>query len=492
MVPDRRLIRLVLLGLAAGVLVVTSVGCAPPTQPPPEGPDLPDDTDDGGEEDQSAPEIRVWQDGYAVYPSEEVSYGIVCVNLCRTKTFQITNEGDADLILTGEADKLVLSGPDSALFHVVLQPSSPIAPQGTTYLSIRFDAESEGTKRATVSIGTNDPAWASFDFTLTADGLVPPAKVSATGQTTVYATGDDGDLQMGVAWPDPRFTDNEDGTTTDSLTGLMWLTSPPSSSAVTWNSAINTANGLTTAAYEDWHVPNVNEFMSLLNAAAPDIATALNGTGLFNGIVSSRYWTSTRSYSSGNDYAWVTWMDDGMLTRLGPPWSATTYHWAVRSVGGGVGAVELPRTGKTASYLTGDDGDLRLGAAWPSPRFTDNGDGTIADSLTGLVWEQTPLSTSWSWSGALTYANELTLGEHDDWRLPNVNELRSLINYGASNVADWLMGNRFHNVDDYVYWSSTTFAPDTDHAWYVVFQFGHTQAFAKSAGARAWAVRGGE
>ena len=50
-----------------------------------------------------------------------------------------------------------------------------------------------------------------------------PAPVHKTGQTTSYATGDDGDLEKGVAWPNPRFTDNSDGTVTDNLTGLIWL-----------------------------------------------------------------------------------------------------------------------------------------------------------------------------------------------------------------------------------------------------------------------------
>ena len=49
-----------------------------------------------------------------------------------------------------------------------------------------------------------------------------PAPVAKTGQTTSYATGDDGDFEKGVAWPSPRFTDNDDGTVCDHLTGLMW------------------------------------------------------------------------------------------------------------------------------------------------------------------------------------------------------------------------------------------------------------------------------
>src|SRR5215510_3311675 len=50
-----------------------------------------------------------------------------------------------------------------------------------------------------------------------------PAPVPKTGQTTLFATGDDGDLEKGVASPTPRFTDNNNGTITDNLTGLIWL-----------------------------------------------------------------------------------------------------------------------------------------------------------------------------------------------------------------------------------------------------------------------------
>ena len=46
----------------------------------------------------------------------------------------------------------------------------------------------------------------------------------------------------------------------------------------------------------------------------------------------------------------------------------------------------IPKTGKTTSWATGDDGDLQIGVAWPNPRFIDNGDGTVMDKLTDLVW----------------------------------------------------------------------------------------------------------
>lgn len=80
--------------------------------------------------------------------------------------------------------------------------------------------------------------------------------------------------------------------------------------------------------------------------------------------------------------------------------------------------VDLPKTGQTTSYATGDDGDLQLGVAWPSPRFTDNGDGTVTDNLTGLMWaENANLDGVKTWADALSYVNALNLAGYDDRRL---------------------------------------------------------------------------
>ena len=61
-----------------------------------------------------------------------------------------------------------------------------------------------------------------------------PCKIWRTGQTYSYAAGDDGDLQQGVTWPDPRFRDNSDGTITDYLTGLMWLKDANCFGSMSW------------------------------------------------------------------------------------------------------------------------------------------------------------------------------------------------------------------------------------------------------------------
>lgn len=109
-------------------------------------------------------------------------------------------------------------------------------------------------------------------------------------------------------------------------------------------------------------------------------------------------------------------------------------------------AAGLQKTGQVTLYAAGDDGDLQRGVSWPDPRFTDNGGGTITDNLTGLMWEKTPSATARIWTAALTYANGLALAGHDDWRLPNRKELRSLVNYEILNQATWLNTQGFNNL----------------------------------------------
>ncbi|MBM4136018.1 MAG: DUF1566 domain-containing protein [Nitrospira sp.] len=155
--------------------------------------------------------------------------------------------------------------------------------------------------------------------------------------------------------------------------------------------------------------------------------------------------------------------------------------------------IYLPQTGQTASYATGDDGELRRGVSWPSQRFTANmicADTAIIDNLTGLMWVKSPDSTKRTWADAITYANDLVLCGFTDWRLPNIKELRSLINYGLADPDTWLNGQGFTNVQSDDYWSSTTFASNTDLAWFVRMSGGGVNVNAKTNSNYVWPVQG--
>lgn len=91
-------------------------------------------------------------------------------------------------------------------------------------------------------------------------------------------------------------------------------------------------------------------------------------------------------------------------------------------------------TGQMATFAVGDDGDLRSGARWPDPRFTDNGDGTVNDALTGLMWTQDAgLLANATWTNALASIQAMNAGTgvfgFTDWRLPIARELRSILDY---------------------------------------------------------------
>ena len=154
----------------------------------------------------------------------------------------------------------------------------------------------------------------------------------------------------------------------------------------------------------------------------------------------------------------------------------------------------MPKTGQTNSFYPGDDGDQGKGVAWPNPRFADHGNGTVSDNLTGLMWaKNADLWGNVNWETAITNCNALELDGHDDWRLPNIRELQSLLdyrNYDPVLPADCSCTN----VQSDYYWTSTTWGSSASAAWYVHLWDGLVYYEGKSStehNHHAWPVRGG-
>jgi hypothetical protein len=101
--------------------------------------------------------------------------------------------------------------------------------------------------------------------------------------------------------------------------------------------------------------------------------------------------------------------------------------------------------------------------------FTDNGNGTVTDQRTGLMWQQGEPG-SMTWGAALVHCEGLSLGGHTDWRLPNVKELESITDDARYNPA--IDTTYFPNAQASDYWSSTTYASYPDYAWHVHFYGG--------------------
>ena len=176
----------------------------------------------------------------------------------------------------------------------------------------------------------------------------------------------------------------------------------------------------------------------------------------------------------------------------------TAGHWAQTGTYNIYPAM-VPKTGQTTSYAAGDDGDLEKGVAWPNPRFTDNSNGTVTDNLTGLIWlKNAECFGPRVWTAALTDANTLNNREcgltdgsvEGDWRLPNVREMQSLIDYGRYNPA-LPSGYPFTGAQSEYYWTSSTY-PDSTYAWIMYLGNGSVGLIDKTPTFYVWPVRGGQ
>jgi hypothetical protein len=169
----------------------------------------------------------------------------------------------------------------------------------------------------------------------------------------------------------------------------------------------------------------------------------------------------------------------------------------------------VPQTGVTFSLRDGDDGQIQAGVPFPTPRFTDRGDGTVRDNLTGLRWlKNAGCFEATLWEFALRAANTLAAGEcgltdgsaAGEWRLPNVRELHSLLHFGfarpalanAAGTAQWTQNDAFVNVQSSEYWSSSTEADIPESfSWSVNLGNGTATVHSRADFARVWPVRGG-
>lgn len=368
--------------------------------------------------------------------------------------------------------------------------------------------------------GTANGTASGADFTAY-NGSNPLVALAQTGQHASYASGDDGALAAGVAWPANRFTDNGDGTVSDSLTGLTWLKTAGCFAPTVWATALADVNGLASGACGlsdgskagDWRLPNIGELESMIDASMSN--PALPAGNPFTGVSASIYWSSTAYYGGeeGTTNAWAVRLADGRYMNDASSSLMTTSLngvWAVKGTSGA--AVTLQATGAYVTFAPGDDGSLEYGAQLPTPRMIDNGNGTVTDTATGLVWMKQANCINQTWSAALNAVQSLASGQcglndgskAGDWRMPNRREMQSLADRAHNNMADLFDETFTSNTTGIAtqsaifsnfaslqyYWTSTTNAANTGEAWTVFSCDFGVYDTAKSATGYTLAVRG--
>lgn len=258
----------------------------------------------------------------------------------------------------------------------------------------------------------------------------------------------------------PAYRDNKDGTVSDLNTGLVWQKAH-NAKRVGFYDAKRHCEALVLGGSNDWRLPSLKELFSIADFSGSQ------GTG--RAYLDSRYFDM--AYPSANE-------DMGREAShhpemMGQTWASTIYTG--NHMGRGVEAAfffnffdghikNAPTSGpfllfhrcvRGTEYLAHND-------------FGTNNDGTVRDNATGLTWQQADDGKSRDWPEALEYCATLNMAGKQDWRLPNVKELQSIVDYSRNDPA--IDSRAFKQIDrNGWFWSSTTHGDNTRMASYICF-----------------------
>lgn len=252
----------------------------------------------------------------------------------------------------------------------------------------------------------------------------------------------------------PSYTDNRDGTVADNVTGLMWQ-QKADKGKYNWESATDSCGSLSLAGHSDWRLPTSMELMSIVHYGK---STPAVDTKYFHNVEGSWWWTSSTLASNSNKAYDVIFYRHGYIDL----WDKSDESY-FRCVRGGNNSANQDSMAE---------------------RFTDNGDTTVTDNYVGLMWQQGETS-SMAWEPALMYCNNLKQAGHNDWRLPNVKTLQSLVD--SSKYGPVIDTTYFpETYSSLSYWTSTSDQERPKRGWTVNFDKGKVQYKEKS---RAYYVR---
>ena len=262
----------------------------------------------------------------------------------------------------------------------------------------------------------------------------------------------------------PQYRDNGDGTVSDLVTGLMWQQDP--GDKMTYDQAVAGADSFTLAGYDDWRLPSIKELYSLIQFSGLD-PSGPNSTTLIPFIDTDYFNFEYGDENAGEriiDSQWATSTKYVSTTMNGAETMFGVNFADGRIKGYGTGPMPGQSQGKLffAIYVRGN-------TAYGENEFVDNGNGTVSDLATGLTWAQNDSGTGMNWDAAINYCESLDYAGTTDWRLPNVKELQSIVDYSRSpdttnsaaidpTFSVSTITNEAGQSDYPFFWSSTTHA----------------------------------
>lgn len=296
--------------------------------------------------------------------------------------------------------------------------------------------------------------WNSF-----ASGLTYP--IVGTGQTSCYDNAHAIDApQPGQMFygqdaqhpgRTPSYRDNGDGTVSDLNTGLTWVKAR--GRKMSWADAVAGENTCRAGGHDDWRMPTIKELYSLINFSGEAQATQGRVPFLNTNYFDFVYGDARRGERM------IDCQD----------WSATEYIGATMNGNATVFGVNFA-DGRIKGYPKLDPRlpaphelfvrYVRGNPAYGRNDFHDNGNGTVSDRATGLMWARADSGAGMNWPQALAWVQQLNatnyLG-HNDWRLPDAKELQSIVDYSRiPAISPVFQISKLADGEYPFFWSSTT------------------------------------
>jgi hypothetical protein len=267
----------------------------------------------------------------------------------------------------------------------------------------------------------------------------------------------------------------------DNNTGLMWQ-AVPSDDKFSWSEGGDYCDELELDGYSDWRLPTAEELFSIsdFEEGWPYLdtdyfsfpaETTTSGSGSTDGGPQGKVNASDDSESVSKDQGQFWSSNYYKVTEDG---AAHDVAFGVNHATGHIKAYPASQTGTMAKHVRAVRGD-EYGAS----DFVDNGDGTITDETSSLMWMSADLDSAMEWGDALSSAENSTFADYTDWRLPDVKELQSIVNYDGSYPAidqSKFTTSDFEDNENYYFWTNTSAyfsksSPVYGYAWYVAFGF---------------------
>lgn len=292
--------------------------------------------------------------------------------------------------------------------------------------------------------------------------------------------------------PAPSYRDNGNGTVTDLNTSLTWVKAR--GQKMSWENAVAGAAACRAGGFSDWRMPTIKELYSLINFSG-----GCGGT-----VANSKPYLDTRyfDFAYGDESAGVRIIDC-------QDWSSTQYTGKTMSGNStvfGVNFADGRIKGYPRAFPNGRGAQMyaryvRGNPAYGRNDFHDNGDGTVTDRSTGLMWQQADSGKGMNWEEALAYAAASGLAGHSDWRLPNAKELQSIVDYTRAPsttqspaISPLFKVSVLSDGEYPFFWSSTTHLdgpPDRRGGAAVYVAFGRATGWMQPRGAGGPAGRPG-